>query len=116
MSQSLDKVPAVSCFSSRRLKTGKWISFTYGLSTFQIGAFVLVTRLCQSTHEPFQSGFPVPYRFIVFLNIMPIDFQSQVFWELISPVKGLKVGVFNVELQSLAPQEKVLYIHYPSQL
>lgn len=98
MSQSLDKFSAVSCFSGKCLKIGKWVSFTYGLSTFQTGAFVLVTRLNESTHEPFKCGFSVPYRFI-FLNIMPIGFQSQVFGsELFSPVKGLKVGVLNVEL------------------
>lgn len=82
VSQSLDKVPAVSCSSGRCLNTSKWVSFTFGLSTFQIGAFVLASRLSQFTQVPFKSGFSVPYSFIVLLNIFPNDFQSPVFWEL----------------------------------
>lgn len=71
---------------------------------------MLVSRLNESVHEPFNGGFPFPYNSIVFLDIFPIGFQRQVFWELISAVQDLRVGVPFVELKPLVPQGKVLYL------
>lgn len=54
--------------------------------------------------KPLKSKFPVPSGFLESLNIIPIDFQSLVFWGLISPVQGPRVGVPDVELEFLIPQ------------
>ena len=49
-----------------------------------------------------KSGFSIPYSSIVFLGIFLVDFQSQVFQGLISPVQDLEVGVSDVKLKSLS--------------
>lgn len=56
-----------------------------------------------------KSRFSFPYISIVFLNVFPVVFQSQVFWGLVSPMQDPKIGVLNVELESLASQGEVLY-------
>lgn len=66
--------------SGRCFKINKWVSFTCDLCTIQTGGFVLVSGSVEFAHEPFNSGFSVPYSFIIFLDIIPVDFQSPVFW------------------------------------
>lgn len=44
---------------------------------------------------------------IVFLNVFPV-FKSQVFWGLASATQNPRVGVLDIELESLALQGKVL--------
>lgn len=43
--QSLERVPAVSCLSSRCCKVSKWVSIPYGLCAFLSDVFVLASRL-----------------------------------------------------------------------
>ena len=52
---------------------------------------------------PFKSRFSVPCSFIVFLKVIPIDFQSLVFWGLIivAPVQDLRIWVPDIELSYL---------------
>lgn len=64
----------------------------------------------ESTHELFNSRFSFPYSSMVFLDVFPISFQSQVFLELVSHVQNLRVGVTDVKFKSLAPQGKALYL------
>ena len=65
----------------------------------------MVLGLSEFAHDPFKSGFSIPYSFIVFLGTFPVSFQSQVFGGL-SPVQDLGVGVSDVKLESLIIQEK----------
>lgn len=94
---------------------------------------MLVSRLNESTHKPFMSGFSFPSFSVVFLDVFSVGFQRQMFGGLISPVqdlgywgrapvscfsekerkflrKEIKTGVPDVELQNLVPQGKVLYL------
>lgn len=53
--------------------------------------------------KPLKNEFSVPSSFLVFLNIIPIDFQNLVFRGIISPVEDLRVGP-DVELEFHIPQ------------
>ena len=59
--------------------------------------------------QDLKNRFSFPYSSVVFLKVLPVVFQSQVFWGVASPLQHLRVGVLNVELESLVPQGKVLY-------
>ena len=114
VSQSLGSILTGSCLSSRCFKINKWVHFTCGPRAFQSGAFALVWGSSEFDHGPFKRGFSIPCSAIVFLDIFPIGFQSQVFWGLLSPVQDVGVGVPDVELEPLAPQGKDLYLCDPS--
>lgn len=67
-------------------------------------------ELSESACKPFKRvDFSAPYSFIVYMDIIPIDFQSPVFWGLVFPMEDLRVGVPNVTLESLALQGTVPY-------
>jgi len=83
--------------------------------SFQIGVFEMFSRSSDSAHEPLYN-FSSRYSFIALLNIIPMDFQSLVFWGLVYPVWDLRVRMPDVELESLASQEKVPYLCNPSRL
>lgn len=108
------------CFLPLRadtFKVNKWFSFTYGLCTIQVGVlhwFLGWVSVC----GPFKSRFSVPCSFIVFLKVIPIDFQSLVFWGLIivSLVQDLRIWVPDTELRYLWSSGKSPYFWCPSQL
>lgn len=79
MSQPLWRVPAGPCLSCRYLKISKWVIFTYGPWAFQssVFAFHVIWVVC----GPFKSNISVLYSSVVFLNILSVGFQRQVFWE-----------------------------------
>ena len=58
-------------------------------------------------HEPLKSEISFPCSSVVFLDVFPIVFQSQVFCGLTYLVHVLRVGIPDVELESVAPQGKV---------
>lgn len=57
-----------------------------------------------SVGKPLKSEFSVPFSFLVFLNVIAIDFQNLLFWGLISPGQAIRVGVPELELEFLIPQ------------
>ena len=62
----------------------------------------------RSSHRYFKSRFSVLYSSIVFLHVILVSFQSQVFWELNSLVQDLRVRASDIQLKFLIPQGKVL--------
>ena len=48
--------------------------------------FVLVWRSNEFAHGLFKNEFSIPCNFMVFLDILLIGFQKQVFWSLVSPL------------------------------
>lgn len=46
--------------------------------------------------EPFKAGFSFPHSSVVFLDVLSVGFQRQVFWGLISPMQDLRDGVPDV--------------------
>ena len=89
---SLERVPTDSYSSSICFNSCKWISFTYGLGTFQTAAFALSSGANECTHETFKSRFSNPYISMVLLDVSPISFQSQSVGELISWLQGPRVA------------------------
>lgn len=57
-----------------------------------------------SVGKPLKSEFSVPFSFLVFLNVIAIDFQNLLFWGLVSPGQAVRVGVPELELEFLIPQ------------
>lgn len=115
MFQSPGGVPAMSCFSGRCSKTSKWVSFTYGLYTFWSGVLCwfpggvsLCARLKKQVFLYLQ--------FCTFVQCTPCCFSEPNVLGLASPMQNLRVAVLDVELESLAPQGKVLYHWAPSWL
>lgn len=96
----------LSCFLSScwPAKISKWVSFTCGLWAFWSDVFALASRLSGSVYCTFKSGFCYLYSPIVFLSILSVAFQSQMFQELISLAQDLRVGVPDVELKFLTSQ------------
>lgn len=90
---SLKRVSTVSCTSSRCFKISKWIVFTYTLGTFQTAAFVLGTEMIENTWKSFKKRISFSYSPLGPLDINPVNFLSQTFWRLISPVQVLRVRV-----------------------
>lgn len=81
--------------------------FTYDPRTFPSGVLALVWGLNESACELFESSFffvPCP---IVFLDISPLVFKAKYFG-LISSVQDLRVGVPDIELESLAQNTFVI--------
>ena len=113
VSQFPGSVSVGSCLSGRCFKISKWVPFTYGPCVSQYGVFVLVFRSSEFACTPFRSGFSVPYCSIIFPDIFPIGFQSQVFWALVFPVQDLGVGMPDVEPESLTAQRKDPYLFIP---
>lgn len=68
----------------------------------------------ESPHEPFKTGFSVPYSSMVFLGIIPSGFQSLAFRGAVSLVKDGRVEVLGGEHKPLTLQDKVLYFGDPS--
>ena len=93
MSQPPWGVSIDSCISSQCFKGSKWVSFACVLCVFQTCVFELVSRLSESARKHFKSWFPIPYSLIIFLDIIPINFQSPVFEGLVSLVHDLNVVV-----------------------
>lgn len=52
-------------------------------------------------YGPFKIRFSVSCSFIDLVKVIPIDFQSLVFWGLISPVQDLRIWVPDIELRYL---------------
>ena len=82
------------------------------LCTFKCGIFTLIFRSNASACRPFKRcSVIVPFSFLVFLSILPIDFQSQidfqfqVFWGLIPLLHHLGVSIPDVWLTDLASQQ-----------
>ena len=100
----------LSCLSGGCFKVCKWISFIYHLCAFQIGCFGLVSGSSES-HKLFKSGVSILHSFLIFLNIIPIDFQNLLFMGLVSPVQDLRGGMPDMELWSVTSQGKILYLH-----
>lgn len=94
----LDKVPAGSCLSSSHFKITKWVFCAYGLGAFHSVTFVLDLRMGGSAHEPFKSGISVPYSSVFLLVLIPIDFQNQMFGDLVLPEPVLWVRMPAVRL------------------
>ena len=61
-------------------------------------------------YELFKSVFHSFLFYILFLDIILVGFQSQMFWRLVSSVQDLGVAMPDVELESLAAQEKDSYL------
>lgn len=84
-------VSVSSCLlSGRHFQIFKWVSFTYGVCTFNL---VL--------------GCPFPV-VLICLDILPCGFHSHVFWELFPPVQDVRVRVPNKDLKYLDFKGKVL--------
>lgn len=107
MSQSPEKVSTASCFSGRHLLINKPDSFTCSLCALLSGVFELISGWSESVYEPFRRGFFFLCSSTVFLDVLVIDFQGQVFWGLISPVQdpvpewGLKTWFFSEKFRAL---------------
>lgn len=65
--------------------------------------------ISESVPGPLKSGFSIPYNSMFFLDVIPIGFQRQAFWGLISSLQDLRFGVSDVEHKPLISQGKVLY-------
>ena len=100
--------------AGRCFKINKCITFTYGLDTFQTVAFVLDCQVGESACKSFKSGISIPYSPLVFLDVSPVGFQSQMFWGLISPVQVPRVGVPDVGHKFLLLREKLCIFEIPS--
>ena len=68
---------------------------------------MLISGYKESVPQPLKSGFSILYSFVVFLNIIPIDFSKLGFLGAHLSCGGTKVGVPDVELKSLTPQGTV---------
>lgn len=60
-----------------------------------------------SVCEPFKNGI-LPYSPMVLLDVSPVHFQSQMFYELVSLVQVPRAGLLNVGHKPLASQRKIL--------
>lgn len=107
--------PTASCLFGWFPKIRKWVPFTYFFVLFDLvflhwctGHVVCMWAL--------KSRFSFLYSSVVYLDVLPVGFQSQLFFGLISPVPDLRVRIPNVELKSLTPQGKVpcLWGHFQS--
>ena len=76
-------------------------------AVFKLVFSALDPRVTESAQEPFKNGFFFPYSTTVFLDIIPIVFQTQAFGGFIAPVQGLRVGVPDVEHKALTPYGKI---------
>lgn len=85
---SLDKVPAGSCLSSSCFKISQWVSFTYGLGSFQSVAVALDLRASVFALEHIKGRSSISYISMIRLVLNSIDFQSHMFWGLVFPVQG----------------------------
>lgn len=93
------------CF--RAGSQGKWVFLTDGLSSFQIVAFTLDLRASEFAYKLFKRGFSIPCSSVVPWDLIPVDFQNQTFWGLISPVQDPRVGVPDVGHSPLSLQGQV---------
>lgn len=71
-------------------------------AVFKLVFSTLDPRVTESAQEPF-----FPYSTMVFLDIIPIVFQTQAFGGFICPVQDLRVGVPDVEHKALTPYGKI---------
>lgn len=94
--------------SSRCFKISKWF-FTYSLG-FQTSLSALGPGASEPAHKQFKRRIFVPCGPLCLLNIISLWFQSQTFWELITPVYALKVGVSDVEHKPLTPQRVASHV------
>lgn len=78
---------------------------------FWSGIFALVSRLSESACKPFKSRCSFPYTSVAFLNVLPVDFQSQGFYSLSSPVYDLRMP--DGKLRFLSIQRKFPYLWDP---
>lgn len=81
-SLSLKRIRTDSCLSTDALRL-VILSPSHMFQTFQTTAFVLGHRASESTYKRFKSGFSIFYSSTVFLNIILIGFQRQIFGELV---------------------------------
>ena len=61
----------------------------------------------ESVCKHFKKRFFIPCSSVVFLDIYPIGFQSQMFWELLSPVQDLGAGMTDMALNPLLLRLKI---------
>lgn len=87
----------VPLFSAATLRLVSWSLSHKDLGTFQTVAFMLYLRVSGSMSEYFKNGFSISYSSMVSLVLIPIDFQNQTYWELVST----GVGVPDVGAQCL---------------
>lgn len=66
---------------------------SHDLDVFHSITFVLDLRISGFAHEPFKSGTSVPYSSAFLLVLIPIDFQTQMFGDLVFLVSVLWVRV-----------------------
>lgn len=78
---------------------------------FSIQCFALVWGLVSLTTDALRESFPLPSSSIVFLDVVPIGFQVQVFGSSSLPVQDL--GVWDAQLKPLVPQGKDWYLCDP---
>ena len=90
---SPDKFTAVSCFSGSLFRISKGLSLVYGLGTFQTVALALDLRASRSAHKPFKSRFFLPCSSVFPLDLIPVDFQNQMFWGLVFLAPDARVKV-----------------------
>lgn len=89
MSPFLGNIPTVFCRFSFQIS--EWVSFICGLGAFQTGVFTLFFRAGEFAHKFFKCRFSVPYSSVDFLDIIPVGFQSQMFWGFFSSLHDLTV-------------------------
>lgn len=77
------------CPSGRSFEVSKWIYFTYDLGSFH----TVTSVLGRGVTLPFKSRIPVSYSPVLLLDVSPVGFQSQAFWELVSlPCRSQVLG------------------------
>lgn len=81
------------------------------LGTFITVAFLLGPRVCASVHEPFKSGFFIPYNPMVLLEVSPLVFEARHFEVGSLPLQYSSVGFGCLmwEHKSFGPWEQDLY-------
>lgn len=93
--------------SSRWFLIRKWVSFTYGLRALKTGVFALDLRVMSLWMSSLRAG-SLSHIVLWFSYVIFIGFQSQMFWEFISLVQDLRLGVPDVKHKPLIHQGNVL--------
>lgn len=102
---------AASCLTLGHSKISKWSPLPVLYVLFYLGVFSLFFSSSESMHELFKSRISFHCSSIVFLDVSSIGFLKPSIWVLICPLHNLRVGMVNVELESLTPQDPLRSLH-----
>lgn len=108
---SPEKVTAGSCLQPHQDQQ-MGLLLSYSLGTLQIISAVEF-RMSGWACEPFMSRFVVLYSSMVSLDLILVDFQNQVFWELVFLMSDTRVRMPEVRHSPFTLQGKALYFGAP---